>query len=58
MSMLESKCTMKPSSIGYPTFYLGSNVGKVLYVNGSYAWTMSFYFFVKEAINTMNKRPK
>ena len=31
MSMLESKYTVKLSSIGDPKVYLGANVGKVLY---------------------------
>ena len=36
-SMLESKYIMKSSSIGDPKVYLGDDVGKVLYGDGSYA---------------------
>ena len=56
MAMLESKYTVKPCSIGKPKVYLGSDVGKVLYVNGSFTWTMSFDSYVNEAINNVNSR--
>ena len=50
MAMLESNYTVKPSSIGDPKVYLGADFGKVLYGDGSYAWTMSYDSYVNEAI--------
>ena len=47
ISMLESKYTVKPYSIGEPKVYLGTDSGKVLYGDGSYAWTMSSNLYVK-----------
>ena len=55
---LESKFTVKTSNIGEPKVYLGSNFGKVLYVNGYFAWTVSYDLYVKEAIKNVNKRLK
>ena len=37
MAMLESNYPVKPSSIGEPKVYIGADVGKLLYVDGSYA---------------------
>ena len=58
MDLLESKYTVKPSSIGDPKVYLGDNVVKLLYGDGSYAWTMSSDLYVKEVINNVKKRLK
>ena len=58
MYMLESKYTVKPSSIGEPKVYIGSNVRRLLYGDGSYAWTMSSDLYVKEAISNVKKRLK
>ena len=48
MEMLESKSTVKHSIVGEPKVYIGAVVGKVLYVNGSYAWKMIYYLYFKE----------
>ena len=58
MAMLESKYKVKNFIIGEPKIYLGADVEKVLYVDGSYAWTMSSYLYVKEVIKNVKKRFK
>ena len=58
MDMLDSKYTVKPSSIGYHKVYIGDDVGKLLYGDGSYDWTMSSDLYIKEAINNVKKRLK
>ena len=58
MYMLESNHTVKPSSSGDSKVYLGAYVGKLLYGDDSYAWTMSSDSYVKEAINNVNNRIK
>ena len=47
MTILESKYTVKPYSIGETEVYLGADVGKLLYGDGSYAWTMRYDLYVK-----------
>ena len=49
---------MKPSIVDYPKFYLGDNVGKLLYINGSYALNISSDSYVQEAIKNVKKRLK
>ena len=56
MAMLIIKYTVKNSIIGDPKVYLGDDVVKVLYGDGSYAWTMRSDSYVKKATNNMNKR--
>ena len=56
MTMLESKFPVKPSSIEEPTIYLGANINKVYYPDGSYAWTMSSDSYVKEAVKNVKQR--
>ena len=56
MEMLDSKYTVKPSSIEEPKFYLVSGVGKVLYGDGYYAWAMSCNSYFKETIKNVKKR--
>ena len=48
MVMLESKYTVKTYSIGEPKVYLGAIFGKLLYEDGSYAWTMSSDSYAKD----------
>ena len=40
MDTLRDNYTVKPSSIGEPKLYLGANINKVFYPDGSYAWDM------------------
>ena len=49
---------MKTSSIGEAKVYLGDDVGKLLYGDNSYTWTMSSDSYVKEAINNVKNRLK
>ena len=56
MSMLKENYTVRDSSIGPPTTYLGADVGKINYPDGTYAWTMSSNTYVKEAIRNVKKR--
>ena len=58
MAILEIKYMVKTSSIVDPKVYLGADVGKLLYVNYSYVWTMSSDFYVKEKIQNVKKRLK
>ena len=58
MAMLESKYTLKPSSIGYPKVYIRADVRKILYGDGSYVCKMNSDSYVKEGINNVNKRLK
>ena len=58
MEILESKYTLKPSSIGQTKVYLRADVVKVLYGDGSFSWEMSSDSYSKEAIMNVNKRIK
>ena len=58
MDLLESKYTVKPSSNGKYKVYLGSDVGKVFYGYGSYAWIMNSDSYVQEVINIVKQRIK
>ena len=58
MAMLEINYTVKTSMIGEPKVYLGADVGKLLYGDVSYAWTMISDSYVKEMIKNANKRLK
>ena len=58
MTMLEEKFPVKPSSIEEPKVYLGANIGKIEYPDGSKAWTMSSDSYVKEAIRNVKQRLK
>ena len=44
--MLDSNYMVKPYSIWDPKVYLGADVGKLLYGDGSYAFTMSSDLYV------------
>ena len=56
--MLDNKYTVKPSIVGEIRVYLGSNVAKVLYGNGSYAWNMNSDLYNMRAIKNVKKRLK
>ena len=56
--MIEDKFPVKKSSIEEPKKYLGANIGKVEYPDGSKAWTMSLHSYVKEAIRNVKQRMK
>ena len=50
MDMLKDSYKIKPESIGEPKTYLGADVSKVYYPDGSYAWCLSSKTYVKEAV--------
>ena len=56
--MLMEKYTVNISSIGDTKLYLGTDIGKLDYVDGSYAWTISSDSYVKEYIRNIKKRMK
>ena len=58
MAVLESNFTLKLYRIGEPKVYLGDNVGKLLYGDRSFAWTMRSDSYAKEVIKNMKKRLK
>ena len=56
MNLLKENYTMKPSSIGEPKVYLGANILKAYYSDGSYAWTIGSQSYIKEAICNVKKQ--
>ena len=56
MDLLKDTYTVKPSSIGQPKVYLGVDINKVYYLDGSYAWSMGSQSYVKEAICNIKKQ--
>ena len=55
MYMLTDTHNVNPPIIGDPKLYLASDIGKVYYVNGSYALSMSSDSYVKEDIRNVKK---
>ena len=55
MNLLKESYKVKPSSIGEPKVYLGADISKAYYLDGSYAWTMGLQSYVKEAIFNVKK---
>lgn len=53
--MLQESCTVRDSRIGPPATYLCADIGKINYLDGSYAWTMIFNTYVKEAVCNVRK---
>jgi hypothetical protein len=56
MAQIQESFTVKPSSIGQPKSYLGADVDKVYYADGSYGWTMGVETYVTQAIKNLKKR--
>ena len=56
MKMIQENFTLKPDSIEIPKMYLGAEIGKVQYADGSYAWTMSPDSYIKKIIANIKKR--
>ena len=56
IDLLKENYTVKPSSIGEPKVYLGADISKAYYSDGSYAWTMGSQRYVKEAICNVKKK--
>jgi hypothetical protein len=56
MTQIQESFTVKPSSIGEPKSYLGADIGKVYYEDGSYGWTMGSETYTTQAIKNLKKR--
>ena len=56
MNLLKENYTVKLSSIGEPKVYLGADISKAYYLDGSCAWTMGSQSYVKEAIRNVKKQ--
>ena len=56
--MLRQAYTIQDKTIGPPKSYLGSDIGKIKYDDGSFAWTMSSNSYVKEAVSNVQKQLK
>lgn len=56
MEMLQDSYTVKPESIQEPSRYLGADISKVYYDDGSHAWTLSSESYVKEAVKNVKRR--
>ena len=54
--MVKSSFTVKPSRIEEPKSYLGSDVGKLYYENGSCLWAMVSKTYVEKYINNLKKK--
>ena len=55
MTQIQESFTVKPSSIEEPTSYLGANIGKFYYEDGSYGWTMGSETYTTQAIKNLKK---
>jgi hypothetical protein len=56
MSQIQESFTVKPDSIEEPKTYLGADVSKVYYPDGSHAWTMGSESYVKKAVKNMKAK--
>ena len=58
MELIKSDFTVKPSSIEEPKRYLGADVNKVYYPDGSFAWTLGSETYVKQVVKNLKERMK
>jgi hypothetical protein len=58
MAMIQSDFTVKKSSIEEPKSYLGADINKVYYPDGSMAWTLGSETYVKRAVKNLKERMK
>jgi hypothetical protein len=56
MSQIQESFTVKPDSIEEPKTYLGADISKVYYPDGSYAWTMGSESYVKKVVKNMKAK--
>ena len=56
MDMIQDNFTVKKDSIEVPKSYLGAEVDKMYYPDGSYAWTMGAKQYVKKAVKNLKKK--
>ncbi len=58
LDKLDKYFTLKPSSVGNPSMYLGAKLKLTQMSNGVYAWGMSPTKYIKEAISNCEKHLK
>ena len=56
--MLMDKYNVKTSRIGYTKLYLVTDIGKVDFFDGYYAWKMSLDYYFKEALKNVKNHMK
>ena len=56
MAHIKEIFTIKPSSIEEPKSYLGANINKIYYSDGSYGWKMGAETYFTHAIKNLKKR--
>ena len=55
MDMINEKFKVKPDCIAEPTSYLGADLSKVQYQDGSYAWVMGLANYVDKVVKNVKK---
>ena len=55
MAQIQEIFTSKPFSINEPKSYLGADINKIYYSDGSYGWTMESEIYVTHAIKNPKK---
>ena len=58
MAMIRKSFKIKPESIKVPDMYLGADIKKVFYPDGSHAWTMGSDTYTKRAVKNLKERLK
>jgi hypothetical protein len=58
LDKLNQYFTLKPSSVGDPSMYLGTNLKLMQMSNGVWAWGMSPLKYIKEALSNCKKHLK
>ena len=56
--MIKEKFTVKPESIVEPTLYLGADLNKVYFNDGSFAWSMGSSNYVEKVVKNIKKTLK
>lgn len=56
MLQIQESFKVREETIKEPDAYLGADVRKVYYPDGSYAWTMGSKSYVKKAVNNLKKK--
>ena len=55
MDMLEDSCTVKPSIVGDHNVYIGADIVKIYYRDGSYTCKIKYNSYTKETIKNVNE---
>ena len=56
MALIQKSFKIKPDSIKVPDMYLGADIKKVYYPDGSHAWTMGSQTYTKRAVKNLKER--